>query len=155
MKNEIKQILFELRDKVDKCIPAIVRSIKDIEDRMYEVEKENRLYIEGELMFEFSTEKKQVNGELMDFDEAFVSEVVDFQFILAVTLMRHHPTDLKIRMEKGWIKVFEKAFMLLDFNDCLHMEEEKHHEEIIRVMRERLNEIDLDEMAAEIERKIK
>ena len=156
MKSQIKQILLELRDKVDKCIPAIVRSIKDIEDRMYEVEKENRLYTGGELRFEFNTEKQYKDGRLIDPDRAYAMDIVGFQFVLTVELDRHHPTCLDINvMRTWWTPVFKGAFKLLNFNDCLHMEEEKHHEEIIRVMRERLNRIDLDEMAGEIERKIK
>ena len=156
METQIKQILLELRDKADKCIPAIVRAVKDIEDRMYEVEKENRLYTGGELRFEFNTEKQYKDGRLIDPDRAYAMDIVGFQFVLTVELERHHPTCLDIGvMRMWWTPVFKGAFKLLNFNDNLHMEEEKHHEEIIRVMRERLNEIDLDEMAGEIEMRIK
>ena len=156
MRSQIKQILLELRDKVDKCIPAIVRAVKDIEDRMYELEKENRLYTGGELRFEFNIEKQYKDGRLIDPDRAYAIDIVGFQFVLTVELERHHPTCLDIGvMRMWWTPMFEGTFRLLDFDDNLHMEEEKHHEEIIRVMRERLNRIDLDEMAAEIKRKIK
>ena len=156
LKAQIKQILFELCVRVSKCIPVIVRAVKDTEDRMYEVEKENHLYTEGKLEFEFSTEKQYKDGRLIDPDRAHGIDIIWFQFVLMVELERHHPTHLEIGAMRTWlIPVFKEIFKLLDFNDNLHMEEEKHHEEIIRVMRERLNEIDLDEMASEIEMKIK
>jgi len=158
LKAQIKQILFELCVRVGKCIPVIVRAVKDIEDKMYELEKENlySLYTGGKLEFEFNTEKQYKDGRLIDPDRAYAIDIVGFQFVLTVELERHHPTCLDIGvMRMWWTPVFKGAFKLLNFNDCLHMEEEKHHEEIIRVMRERLNRIDLDEMAAEIERKIK
>ncbi|MHC1569649.1 MAG: hypothetical protein ACXQTA_01335 [Candidatus Syntropharchaeales archaeon] len=156
LKAQIKQILFELCVKVGKCIPVIVRAVKDIEDRMYEVEKENRLCTGGKLEFEFNTEKQYKDGGLVDPDRAYAMDIVGFQFALIVELERHHPTCLDIGvMKMWWVPMFEGFFRLLDFNDNLHMEEEKHHEEIIRVMREKLNEIDLDEMASEIEMKIK
>ncbi|MHC1572378.1 MAG: hypothetical protein ACXQTL_06485 [Methanosarcinales archaeon] len=156
LKAQIKQILFELCVRVGKCIPVIVRVVKDIEDRMYEVEKEKRLCTGGKLEFEFNTEKQYKDGRLIDPDRARAMDIVGFQLALTVELERHHPTCLDIGVMRTWlIPVFKETFELLDFNDNLHMEEEKHQEEIIRVMRERLNEIDLDEMASEIEMKIK
>jgi|GEM_PF-4878126 len=158
LKAQIKQILLELRNRLDKCIPAIVRAVKDIEDRMYEVEKESlySLYTGGKLEFEFNAEKQYIDGKLTDPDRAYAIDIIGFQFVLTVELERHHPTHLDVNvMRTWWIPVFKEVFKLLNFNDNLHMEEEKHHKEIIRVMRERLNEIDLDGMASEMEMKVK
>ncbi|RLE65055.1 MAG: hypothetical protein DRJ47_06065 [Thermoprotei archaeon] len=154
MEEQIKEVLVELRDKVDVCIPKIVRVVKDIDDIMYDVEKEDRIYTCGVLGFEFSKDKQYKNNVFVDPDRAFVADVISFQFVLVVKLERHHPTDLVVRVENALMSVFDDSFRLLEFNDDLHMEEEKHHGKIIETMRKRLNGIDLDDLSSRIDKEI-